>query len=169
MKTRGFVLVTVLIFLFIFTLFALSAVESNQIDIKLVANEKTHQQLSENAEAGLKLAESSLDDNCKACLAKTLTRNALLNMSDPWWQLNGQQLVDNTRIIIENLGLDPCARINKKTASNYYRITAKASDNEQYQTVLLQSTIALPHKTTQVCDGTIRKIQAGRQSWRWLS
>jgi type IV pilus assembly protein PilX len=142
-QQNGMVLVTVLIFLLILSMLAMSVFDASYLQIRMSQNFGDDIRLLQAAEIGLRTAEKQLQA--------------------------GQLVHDDVTVIysVEHLNATNCVWNEKhyKKSGIYYRITSQASWNEK-EVALLQSTYA--QATAQTCVNQQPAVQAGRMSWREL-
>lgn len=181
-KQQGIILVITLIFLMLFSLFAISALESSLETKKLVNLQTERSKLFSETEQQLQLAENQITQrNIKLSIpSQLLTDQKILTDQIPPGIL---QQCTNTEIqqkcyFIELLDKENCiTEMNQQVISVlFYRVTARVSMRSLgYQCEILQSIyISLP-TTIQRCvlsnslTETKHYLYAGRQSWREIN
>ena len=167
-KLKGFALVTVLLFLQVFVLLGLYAIEQSRLALKTGGSYFQHHIILNNAENGLKTAEK----NAPACEIPVIEPAKLAMKPSSFWQAlsctrhfqGGQYFY-----VTEFLGSDPCADIfSQRATAAYFRITLLAVSLHQETSILLQTIIVKPETPAQACHGDHRTVIVGRQMWREL-
>lgn len=144
-QQTGMILVIVLIFLFLLSLLAVSALNTSHLQLRMSQNFSDDGRLFEAAEIGLRTAEKKL-------------------------MVGSHQMnIDGIAVMysIETLPKASCviATNHHKYAGIYYRITSEATWNKT-ESITLQTTYALP--ISQKCNDATVAVQSGRMSWREL-
>lgn len=174
---NGFVLMSVLIFMLIFSLLSVYGLTSIQI------SQKSNQHAWDK-HVGLAVAESKLNDlersilESKAdCLRSVIPASVLLKKSNQWWQenaCNSSSFQYSYFYFMEYLGQDSCVMIQsiddgQQIAASFYRISLLTIKNTAHPArILLQSTIAKQENSKTLCQEKIRLIPAGVQAHREL-
>jgi hypothetical protein len=175
--SSGFIFVTVLIFLNLFSL--LSIYSFMQLSEALKKNDHFFQNKRDSIEIYkiLKLIETQRVQGIGGCIIPITPAMELAMKPISWWQLN--TCSDNVSGIryyyaVELLGNANCAFI-KKVINNqlisvkYERITLYAlADKITGAKYRIQSTIAIPNDEISSCNTKPRWVHEGRQMWREL-
>ena len=140
-QQSGMILVTVLIFLLVLSMLAVSVFDASYLQIRMSQNFADELRLLQAAEMGLRTAEKQLQ-------AGQLTRDEITIIYS-----------------VEPLSAASCVwdESHHKKNAIFYRITSQAGWNEK-EMVTLQSTYA--QASSQTCMGQQPAIQPGRMSWR---
>jgi hypothetical protein len=176
---RGFVLVSVLVFLQIFVILILYNIRNISWESK-IAHEyaEKHSQLTA-AEKALKTAESTIANDVQFCQITRLLASKLLTQSLLWWQSNacaGNLDIFHYYYVIEHLQTDTCAEIadtlqvnSNRAVADYYRTTLLLVSTKAPGTrTILQSTFVISHAISEVCSGASHLVMSGRQFWHEL-
>lgn len=170
-KQQGIILVTVLLFLFVFSLLALTSLSSSQQQLRMSNNLASRNQMLFSAEAGLLAGEKVvLTSSNSPCIKDAVAES---NQLEPWLVGNSCILGYNSQPVhytIERRYADAClvtgTGANKQALlhkGDIYLITAWV---EQFNkpVLVLQSTYAKAQ--TETCIKPIAEIKPGRLSWR---
>lgn len=158
-KTKGFILIIVLVFLQIFSLIGLFNIST--VTHVMKSNSHLYQGycLRLKSRQFLQTLEREIKPECII----PITPAPLLGKKPlSFWQVNACHAnVDGIRYdySVEWLGDDACAVMENGSQARYYRLTLKTGH------YLLQSTLAQPISTQKACEGKAHLLQAGRQ---WL-
>ena len=166
----GFVLIVVLIYLQLFSIFSLYALENSLIASKQSKNTLEQNRLFIAAERVLRFAENKLMSESPNCFIPITSVNDLLNKPVDWWQQTGCKGSIHERsyyYIIELLEDNPCA-VADNYQSSYYRISVLLTTGDDDNNIRLQSTVIKPTKIDMVCNEKIYQVTPGRQMWREL-
>ena len=148
-KSRGFVLIVVLLFLAVFAVLALSSIRMNTMELKMVRNDWQKQMILNTSEFLLNKVAREFDPSSSQCIDHIGPNIVLAKQPVSWWKSvscagNFQRFT--YYYVIESLGVD------------YFRVSMLVStDEHQNERVILQSVIV---KTN---------IAMSRQSWRELA
>lgn len=165
-NSRGFILLTVLIFLQILSLSSLYSL----MHITSVTKKNTQQWQSQNTQWRayqiIKKLEMRVAASSQISIIPVMAAVDISHQSLSWWELN--TCSDNLGEIryyyaVELLGSDMCGRINNQFAATYMRITLNIPNQS-----LLQSTIAVSGAETPACQGKPHLVYLGRQMVRVL-
>jgi len=166
-KLKGFVLLTVLLFMQILALLALHVLEQALLANKMSQAHYQHYLLFSEAEAVLKIAEA----HAPACEIAITNSQQLIKFPLVFWRsLSCSGIFSNFQYyyVTESLGEDPCADLSyQNMTANYFRVTLLAILNNNAK-ILLQSVIVKPTIVTKICHGNHHLVIAGRQTWRIL-
>ncbi len=163
MKQQGFILVTVLLFLFILSLLGISALTNSQLQLRMSNNFVAQLQQKQAVEAGLHTGEMQLQRLADDALPKEY-------YAQPWqakqyFTIRYNQM--EVHYIIEPLRLSSLACLQGQTKQlqqgAYYRVTAWTVDLAQ-QPLIMQTTYLRPLQ--EPCVTTEKLLQPGRLSWR---
>ncbi len=164
----GIALITVLLFLQIFAILGLCAIQMAWIETKQSREKWQSHVRHQMANDALNKIEKSLNQEC---LIPITPINQLITYSLSWWQFRSN-CAGNFRSFqyyyrIEFLGFDPCAYAQEKykIIAKYYRITlVGVEDNIK---IVLQSTVISPiHDGELSCSKKPHNIKVGRQMMR---
>ncbi len=187
-RQQGSVLTTVLLFLLLITLLGLGAANTGILEKKMTQATLLRGQVLQTAEAGLRAGEKALHNQlltnlqqhtalkASVCEYPAHTANDFVQRNAQWWQsaasCHGKLGQFKYDYVIEDLHVQGCVQVKTTNplyehteATQFYRITARASADKQHAIVVLQSTYALPAAATQPCVSQVQAIQLGRQSW----
>jgi Tfp pilus assembly protein PilX len=165
---RGMALISVLLFLLIFSLLSLTAMENNILERKIHYASWRKLQMVSAAHEIMGHISQQLPSQC---MIKPTPVSQLLAQTFTTWQQSS--CVGNMQgflyyYVIEPLGSDACAQLINVNA-DYYRITLLLVDAQHITAkTILQYTVARPALTRQVCKSTIRLITGGVQTTRIL-
>jgi len=172
---RGFVLLTVLVFLQIFSLISLYSLTT--VSAMMKSNDhlwqSDHTRLKSHAI--LQRLESTLTRDISACSIPLTPATVLAKKSLVWWQLHachGKVNHIEYYYTIESLGNDPCAIIemrdgNPSMMATYYRMTLYALPYPLKSAhFVLQTTVALSTAHMATCEQKVHLIKQGRQGFR---
>jgi Tfp pilus assembly protein PilX len=167
-RQQGMAMISVLLFLLMFSLLSLSAMESNILERKMYyASWRKLQMLS----AGRQIMAGISQQLPSQCMIKPTPVSQLLAQSFTSWQHSscvGNMQAFLYYYVIEPLGSDACGQLLNANA-DYYRITLLLVD-AQHITVktVMQNTVAQPAPVRQECKSTIRMMTSGVQTTRIL-
>jgi Tfp pilus assembly protein PilX len=167
-RQKGMALISVLLFLLIFSLLSLTAIESNIVERKIYyANWRKQQMVT----AGQQIMAQISQQVPSHCMIKPTPVSQLLAQSFTSWQHSscvGNMQAFLYYYVIEPLGSDACGQLLNANA-DYYRITLLLVD-AQHITVktVMQNTVAQPAPVRQECKSTIRMMTGGVQTTRIL-
>jgi Tfp pilus assembly protein PilX len=154
-SASGFILMTSLIFLLIFSFLGVYAFNTSLMEIKMSDNFNFHFKALITAENILRVAEKQL----------------LLGRNDCWDDCVADQFEMRGRYYVDDLGNDCCSKIiGSGSIAHYYRVVAKVVDEKNRVVASLQSTYAFPEigtVTLPACEYNSREISIGRQSWSY--
>lgn len=167
---RGIALLIVLLFLQIFALLGLYALE-NTVLAEKISRLHWHEQVTlATAENILEDIEKRLQADQMSCMIPATGSQDLLNRSFSEWPslstCTGNFHNLQYYYAVESLGQDPCATIGyTNKIADYYRITlitlAKAADTK----IMLQGTMVKPVKNEHECRGISHSVSIGLQAW----
>jgi hypothetical protein len=167
-QQRGFVLMTVLLFIQIGALWGISAWEQILLEQKLQADQKARHALLEEAEKRLYRLQGAILDLKQVCLIPAQPGAELGLRSLAWWKSQGCAESNHSwqsYAVVEKLDEDPCAL----PASTYYRLTLLLMTAEdEGQKVLLQITLPLVDANLEHCDDRRHSVDLGPQAWHAL-
>ena len=174
---QGMALIAVLIFLEIFSLTGLFALQRNIWESKLTTRFQFQSTLAAAANAKLKQIERQLNNFLPACSIPETPAPLLASKSPVWWRsvsCAGIFRMFQYYYVVEFLGTDPCAYIagidnDSDRSAGYYRVTLLMMPvKDPGQTVLRQSSIVKPVIPAAICTGSRHAVLPGRQMWREL-
>lgn len=176
----GLVLVSVLLFLLMFSVLAITALNMATLQFRMTQNLIAGDRLFYAAETGLRQASRQLmSGHPSVCLLTTQPlANYYAQQNAAWWLAAQTCHVSSGDIkasyVIEELTHVACNKIESaiKAGVNYYRITAWAISAASQTPTILQSTLAVTNPLKQdnvaICD-KVHTLSAGQQSWLLLS
>ena len=165
---QGFALILVLIFLEIFSLLSITALQSN-----ILAARMTHNQWHKNTliYAANQQLTSLASQSSFSCLMQPIPTQKLIQRPLSVWQQSsctGNLSAFTYYYVVETLGNDSCAHIINtaiNTTVNYYRITLLLIDSlHPAIKTLLQATTVTPGTGGNVCHAVMREIMNGQQT-----
>jgi hypothetical protein len=174
---RGMVLIVVLIFLEIFSILGLSALQANLWENKLTQRFWVKNIMKSIAKAELATVESKLITALPNCLIPVTSASILASHEIDWWRsisCAGIFRMFQYYYVIEFLGDDSCAYLSgideiPASIAGYYRITVLiTSSHDPGQKVILQSSIVKPITQDVICNRRRHGVAAGRQMVREL-
>jgi hypothetical protein len=171
---QGMALITVLIFMQIWTLLGICSLEMAWLMKKINAGVHQKNQIQFAGETILKQAENKMNQDSSHCLVNVMSTSELLSKSLVWWQShsNCKGLLASLPYyyIAELIGEDPCGYFKSSSIAKdnpaYFRISVLIYKNNP---MILQSTIILPVTKTATCVNAYHEVYVGRQMWRHLS
>jgi len=173
--SSGFVLITVLVFIQIFSIISLYSLIYAFDSLKRNNHQWTGDINRLTSHMLLQQLETRIATDQTACVIAVTPAPQLAQKPISWWQQHACS--DNVRGIryyyaIEFLGDDPCGvikenAINQSLIAKFYRITLYLlPDKLKGAKYIIQSSIVLPGVQTSVCEGKLHTIYPGRQMWR---
>jgi Tfp pilus assembly protein PilX len=174
---NGMVLIAVLIFLEIFSILGLYALQANLWENKLTQRFWVKSVMESVAKVELATAESRLDQSLSNCKIQPTSASILASHEIAWWRsvsCAGIFRMFQYYYVIEFLGNDPCAYlqdVDESSASiaGYYRITVLiTSSHDPGQKVMLQSSMVKPATQDMLCNRRRHGVTQGRQMVREL-
>lgn len=175
MRAHGFVFLTVLIFLQLFSLMGLYGLMHSATTIKINQHSWQREMDLFTAQHILhELEENFLHGNI-TCVIHRISATTLIYQPVSWWQQYACR--DHANEIeyyyaVEVMGKDPCGGMSMVDQSQivipkYYRITLfMLSANIKNAKIILQSTIVKPTDEISACAGKMHQVMSGRQMWR---
>lgn len=172
-RQSGIVLVTVLIFLQLFAILNLYALEASWLEVKMSRYAWQSQEALIAAENALSKAEKKLIHQIPHCLVPMMPTSELMMHPLSWWQLwacTDKFYLFQYYYVTEDLGEDSCADIEQYAGrAHYYRITLLSVVKKlSNQRIILQSTVIKPDNVKQSCNQSHHTATIGRQMWREL-
>lgn len=168
---EGIVLITVLLFMQLFTILGLFALQNGFL--AKLSSYAFYQQDKHRRQIEQILIQVEINW-IPACLIPAISRDELLIKPLDWWKsremCTGQKNQLQYYYAIENLGEDPCAYRGDQISKSayYFRVTVLTFLEHQKTKELLQSTIIKMDNAVRKCEGQPHPIIPGRQSWRKL-
>ncbi|GEM_PF-1279574 len=177
-KQSGMVLMLVLIFLEIFGMLSVRALQNCVLEKRITNNQFNKLFIFSSAQQIIKMAETHLEQSENVtCSIPVTPVYDLLHKSLDWWQ-SGISCTGNFNLfqyyyVIEFLGSDPCALIehgdNPQQNADYFRITLLTTNYDTLGArIFLQTTLIKAGKAKLACLGSRHAVSKGRQSWREL-
>lgn len=169
-KQIGFILITVLIILQILFLLAWYALQGGLLSFKM-SRELYQWQITWDATSlQLENIENVLQKNSVNCIIPITPFIEIKNNLNDWPQNRVCEIKIGDmdfRYVIEILGKNPCHLIQNmpKKIVQYVRVTLRARSSDESQ-IFLQSTIARPIISVEICDDVQQFVLPGRQFWR---
>ncbi|MDR3478797.1 MAG: hypothetical protein P4M14_12300 [Gammaproteobacteria bacterium] len=176
---RGFVLITVLLFLQIFAILSLYALQTNLLQNK-IAGQFWHKHLEQvSAEALLLSLEKNKQLDASACVVPSMSVITFTTQTIDWWQsvsCTGNFNLFQYYYVIERLGADACSYIEQaneggsiRVKANFVRLTLLLVNQQNLnEKVMLQTVLVLASLNDEICETTPYRVTPGRQSWREL-
>ena len=174
--SQGFALIIVLVFLEIFALLSLYALESRVLNHK-IATQFWHKHLAQiTADSLLVSLERDLIKNSIICDMHIISNTHLLSKSLDWWRkvsCTGNLTKFQYYYAIESLPTNGCSYIEqdqdgstKKVNVDYKRLSLLLVNKKNIkEKVLLQSVLAVPNTRVRICTANAHRVMLGRQSW----
>jgi hypothetical protein len=176
---RGFALITVLLFLQVFAVLSLYALQTEILKNKMTG-QFWHKHLEQiSAEALLVQLEHNMQSDSQPCVIPVTSAVTFIHQTLDWWEsvsCSGNFNSFQYYYVIERLGADSCSDIEQedigsanKTDINALRLTLlMVNHNNVTEKVMLQTVLLLEPKDDGVGHGNASLAKAGRQSWREL-
>jgi hypothetical protein len=165
-------LLTVLVFLEIFTLLSLYSLRASLWNSQTTQEYWQNNQLYAASEKFLADTEHEFSQSDFSCHISPVPAAVLPLQPLSWWQSQacaGKINFFQYYFVIEDLGVDACALLLPDQNAHYYRITLLTTMTVRPgEKILLQSTIITPRRRLRVCAETPHDVRAGRQSSRLL-
>jgi hypothetical protein len=170
---KGFALISVLIFLHIFSMLALFGLSSAALALKNTHHAWLHDKNLRLAKQILTELETEATQHLPACVISSLSTTKFIAKSKTWWQLTGcQGEQEGMRYfyVLESLGPDACAVIpGTKFQADYYRITILCYPANFVGTkIMLQATLIRPKILRSHCTALAHPVKIGEQMQRQL-
>ncbi len=170
---QGMVLIIVLIFLEIFFILELYAVQSNTVEMKLARNYWEKHIISSAADAVLRRLEDGLVESEGQCEIPLVSVAFLIHQPLSWWQrvsCSGEFEQYHYYSVVERLGVDACAVIrNVDAKAEYFRLSVLlVTEDGGVARVIMQSVVARAGHSQESCQEQGHVVQLGRQSWLGL-
>jgi hypothetical protein len=166
-KRAGFILMTMLIFLQIFSLISLYGLTRAHVAMK--KNNYFWKMSLQKLKAKMMLKQLEKRD-LSLCMIPTTSVTTLTQKSRKWWERNACSEAGNGiyyYYAVESLAIDACGIMEKAQIAHYYRITLFVLfDKLGLFKYFIQSTIARPENKITDCHDQPHFIQNGRQMWR---
>ena len=175
-RQKGIVLITVLMFVSLISLLVMMNLMNSGLQRQMNANTRFTIRNFLVAQAGLEIAYRALNAGDRRCiLLKPMSSYHLLMKTQMWWHsgISCHSQFDHRKIqyVIEPLGVDSCATLDKVHSVQYYRITVRAeSSNDDFAETILQGTVVYPYYfPMEKCEKGKRELSGIWQSWRQLA
>lgn len=173
MKSSGFVLLVMLIYI---QVISLVAVQSLLLSGGMLKTNRQSLIVGEMLRSAIAIMKSIDESDAAACMVERQSLVMLKRHELGWWQVHGCRFNGGNNInfyVRERLGIDTCAALlspNKQmVAPIIYRNTLlQVSGLNHHVRAILQDTIAVESRTLPACNQEIRVIQHGRQMLRRL-
>lgn len=175
MISRGYVLLTTLVFLQLFTLLGLYALSAVAMRYRFIGEQFQHQLQLAAAERELTKLEKNVP---LKCFIPVVPASILAAKSQSWWRSAGcassdaafsynyviEKLMPNERAVVVNSDNNQCDK------PYYYRITlAVIPHAPSCEKVVVQSTVVTKSEDIVPCDAANETVYTGRQMWRHLT
>jgi hypothetical protein len=175
---RGMALMAVLIFLEVFSVLGLFALQGNLRESQLTHRFWAKSLMASAAKVKLTLLERQFNSGVSTCQIAQTPAPVLVRHALAWWQ--SVSCVGIFRsfqyyYVIEFLGNDPCAYLagfdaEPAASVGYYRMSLlMLRDPNSGQRLILQSSIAAPVMHGAICKTQRHRVLPGRQMLRELS
>jgi len=173
MRNKGLILISVLIFINLIVLLVTIGFTISELQLRMSNNQLQHARVMQAAQFGLKTALQQMQQNPPHCQIDIHSTHDLSIKSASWWHsaqiCHGKFGQLNYYYVVEPLQINNCLYFDGGSAVKYWRITVRAEQAAKNRAAaILQETIALPTKQTQVCPTTRYELSAYEQSWRRL-
>lgn len=174
-EQAGFVLPVVLLFIQIYALLGISALEQVFLEQKLLVDQKSARLLFNEAESTLARLAASVDELSQICSISHFPRREQKRPALQWWlshSCSDKWSLFRAYYVVEKLGADPCAQIRGGKASGalYYRLTLLLmKEQDEGQRVALQTTVVRESPNLEHCDRQPHSVDLGAQSWHQLN
>jgi Tfp pilus assembly protein PilX len=168
---KGFILITVLLFLQIFILLGLYALLTSIVAKKISTSHWQQQVTTTVAESILHDIELKLSTDNMLCLIPVTSRDVMLSLPPVSATCSGNIKQFKYSYIVELLGQDPCAETADANPQpiivDYFRISLLVIMQDGHSKIALQSVITkLNHYQQSYCPSGHHRIDLGRQMWR---
>jgi Tfp pilus assembly protein PilX len=156
--------------LVVFSLLAISAAEISLLQIKMSHQMLQQERLRQTALLCLQQAETRLAHDKYSQMNPTEVTSDAQYQDQKWWHQKAESISAHEQFVIEKIATVLCLRIQGSAHAgvDFYRVTARANENQYDEGIIVQSTIARMAKASTICKELqkIREIQSARQSWR---
>lgn len=170
---EGFALISVLLFLQIFSLLSLFSLNSAALSLKGARHAWQGDKMRLLSNQILDEIEVSVMQQLPACVTQRMPDTQLASQPRNWWlkhacHAEGEGM--HYHYVIESLGQDPCAVLtNKKEIADYFRLTFVGYSSSFSGTkIILQSSIIRPKLSKVVCTDELHPVKIGEQMRRQL-
>lgn len=168
---QGFLFVTLLIFISVFSTFIAAATELTLLQLKTLASQRLVHQLERLAEVSIAtLANKIAAGEEEIGTFKAVTQ--LRNKPNKWWEQNAKiypHPLFKMEYFTEALLQDPCAQIidAKQPGVMFYGITWRVEDKKGAFQIIIRANYAIARQNASLCPSRapIRPIHFGMQSW----
>jgi len=176
-KMRGYVLITVLVFLQLLSCLGLYELASVSTTLRESQRYWSHElEVLKATDILTKLETNVLSGNL-TCLVPNISSSELAKKPETWWEQKTcyQSHSQAHYYMVESLGDDPCGIMSKNQSNqvitaHYYRITLlMIIDKIKGAKLILQSTLAKLGSDTLSCTEQMHRVILGRQMLRKLS
>lgn len=173
---RGYVLLTILVFLQVISMAGLFSLTRARYILKTAYQHWLMQQDRQSSELALIDIESVVLQRQLLCQLPVTTMQAIKDKTLAWWRQTGCEIIKNEneyRYVIEDLGLDVCARLksagDQPLVADYIRITLFVLPQDiKGAKILFQSVIVKAVASAKHCSETLHYVNQGRQMLREL-
>lgn len=172
-KNHGFIFLSVLIFLQIFSLLGLYERLNLSDQLKKMRHQQQRQTNLQFAQYIMRRKINELSLTKFPCYITTIPAKELATKPLFWWKqtaCTGNLQKKRYYYVLEELGNDPCASIDNaklNLIAHYIRMTLYLlTDQIESAPMIIQSTIALSDQSNAICQGAFHRVKTGRQMWR---
>jgi hypothetical protein len=161
---QGMALIAVLIFLEVFSLLGLYALQNNILQNRMLKNNWEKFQLRKIAREQLTKAGVQLDLQIPSCVVAV--SSDLPSQPFSYWQANacvGKEGIFEYYYVVEMFGNDACAVLDgSKLTVDFYRVSLLVMSSSDGR-VILQGTMVKPDGLNNKCDSVIHYVSPGWQ------
>jgi len=167
----GFILPTIFIFMQIYVLLGMTAMDQVFLTQKWLSDQKARRLLINEAESLLRQLTLSLNEVKERCLIPVLPVHQLRSYPLKWWYSHActrKGTVFRSYYIVEALGQDACAQLReeKPAQAAYYRLTVLLiKEHDETTKVMLQRTLVMSSHDVEPCEGKPHFVDWGPQTW----
>lgn len=174
-RSKGYVLLIVLIFLGVFSSAVLYQLNLTKQQLQILDTKQQHLTMLNNVETQLPVIERNWLVTKQGCDIPMTITVELAKKSVNWWVQRGCSLTalyqQQLYYVVEYLGRDPCVYTHKYDNNQlitlvYYRITLVSIKGDERPILLIQSTLAKADENPLLCQGPTHYVNIGRQSIR---
>lgn len=181
----GFALSTILIILLVLSMFVMTAGEIALLQVKVSNNFIKHDEVFWLAEQGLRNVERLLREEPKQVRLFSPDHRFVIYNDQEWWDLNAANIdianneAGKIQFLVEQINTDSCLQLDgyPRPGAVFYRITVRTVLAVAHECSIVQSIYATSTSgakatnspNTGLCQEDkklVRRISAGRQSWR---
>lgn len=173
----GFALLTVLIFLVVFSLMSVSRLMNITFMIKSNGDLWQRDTHLYSTKQMLQAAEANIPNALLSCRIPVTSATFFSKQPISWWQAYACRDTLNDvsyYYVVESLGSDPCGRVKGQDEDGlfipqYFRMTlASFLDTHKGSKIILQSTVVKASDPFAICKSGLHDVGEGRQMWRMI-